>query len=199
MAVYETRAQYEAQRSRRVLGLSATVVLLALGVYFIVVYIREGSLAYGYAGSLPLAFAFLAFALSIFPLSIGIGRREHPVRIEMTPEVFRMVYSGGRKDERPWNRAPIDTAHDLRKATSRRKPPRGLEVIAWVPIVGVDPQVEAFRPQQLTLSAEAFDEARRRMATAGCTESSSPLREGKKGTLWRFAPPAATGGQIPKG
>ncbi len=199
MASYDTSVQYEMHRSRRRQGMAGTAILVALGVYFLIGYLREGALQYGIAGSLPLAISFFCFALSILPLSIGFGGREHPVRIEMTSEAFRMIYQDGRNDERKWAEAPIDTARDLRKATAGTKARPGLEVNAWVPVKGMDPQVDAFRPQQLTLSGQAFDEARRRMSAAGCETDSHPWREGRKGTMWKFSPPPRTEESAPKG
>jgi hypothetical protein len=191
MATYDTSVQHQLQSSRRRTGLIALAVMVTAGTYFLVVYLREGILAYGFSGSLPLAYALFFYAFSLIPLSMALGRRDHPVRVEMTAESLRFVYADGRGESRPWSTAPIDMAHDFRKTTARRKAPVGMEVEAWVPVKGMDAQVDAIRPQQLTLSGQAFDEACRRMEAAGCRATSSAWGHGRGGTIWRFEPPLA--------
>jgi hypothetical protein len=166
-------------------------------------YLREGAYAITTNGGFPLTIAFLLFALTLIPLVYAFGRRLHPRSVEVTQEKLILSFLGGKVDEFKWTDGPVDMALDTRTAPPGKRRPAGLEVTMWVPVAGRDPGSVAFRPQELQLSAQAFEEIRHRMEEGGYSaiEDTSKwevpegvrrrraISQKSRGTVWRFERP----------
>ena len=169
-------------------------------------YIMEGKYEDTVSGGFPLAVSLFFFAITLVPLTYAFGRRLHPASVEVTSDKLVLAFPNG-IDEYKWADGPVDMALDTRTAAPRRRLPAGLEVVMWIPVSGRDPNTAAFRPQELQLSAQAFEEIRGKMEEAGysAVESAStwevpekvPRRKSiaqkSRGTVWRFEKTAEKG------
>jgi hypothetical protein len=200
MTTYNTTSQWESSRSRRRIGFAGCIVTLAAGAYMLLVYLNEGAYVYTSSGGFSLTIALFFFVITLVPLTYAYGRRLHPRSVDVTSEKLLLNFPEGRVDEYKWADGPVDMAVDSRTAPPGKRRPAGLEVTVWIPVGGRDPGSAAFRPQELQLSGQAFDEIRRRMEEAGYSAVESvnkwdipenvprrkALTQKSRGTIWRF-------------
>ena len=187
MTRYDTSAQRDAARTRRLWGLVGTVVLLVLAVWYLRIFVAYGANTYYTAASFSLALAIFLLVLTIVPLSLVIGNRPHPSAVEVMASGLTLSYPEGREDRRSWDTGPLDTALDTRDAPPGRRRPHGTEVTVWVNMPGREEHTNAVRPVMMVLSGEAFDEVRRYVLSAGYEERVDAVR--RAGTYYRYEKP----------
>ena len=197
MTRYETRAQYLASRERRWGGTVGGLLLLGLAGYFVAEYAYLVDTSDHPVTTFYLVLALLAGFLSLVPFSIGFLRRMHPTSVEVRPDGLVLQYPKDQEKKLPWASPPVDYAWDTRPAAVSERRPPGLEVQLWVTLPGRYPESTPFRPQELFLSGQAFDEIQGQMRRAGYRPVSQPYRKGRPGTLVQFVPPGKEAAQPP--
>ena len=186
MTRYDTQAQYQAGRERRWIGIGVGIAMLVLAAYLIVDWVYIDLYGSYPETTFELTLAILVIFLSLVPFSAAFIRRPHPVSLEVRRSGLLLNFQDGKSVELGWSSPPIDYAQDLREVRGRHARPPGLEVVLWVTLPGPYPESTPFRPQELFLSAAAFDEVAGWMKGAGYSLDLQAWRKRRPGKLVQF-------------
>ncbi len=196
MTRYDTSAQARLRQSSRRLNLVFAGVLFAIGTWLIASYITLYLSLFPPTTTFELLLGVLVYCFASIPLSQALIRRPHPETVDVREEGIILRFRKGGPIRIAWEDRPVSMAYDERgvKGSLPRHPRiEGMEVQVYLPRPGREPGTETFRPMELDLSGEAFDEIEREMKRAGFRPRRRTWSRRRPGEMVEFLRPGDPG------
>ncbi|MDE1821669.1 MAG: hypothetical protein KGJ23_11785 [Euryarchaeota archaeon] len=186
MTRYDTTAQARLRASSRRLNLVLAGVLLGVATWLLVGYILQSLSPYPPYTTFQVLLAILVYCIAAVPLSQAFLRRPHPESVETRDDALVLRFRKGEPIRIAWEDRPVSMAYDDRELRGGRGRSPGMEVVVYVPLPGREEGTETFRPMELDLSAQAFDDVKKRMKGAGFKVRSRPWGRRRPGKMVEF-------------
>lgn len=186
MTLYDTQAQARLRLGSRRMNLVLAGALFAVATYLLSSYIYLSFTPYPPLNAFEMVLAILVYCLAAIPLSQAFIRRPHPETVEVREEGLYLRFAKRDPIRIAWEERPVSMAYDERELKGFRRRPEGMEVAVYVPLPGRDAGSPAFRPMELEVSGQAFDEMKQRMRQAGFRTLSQRWSRRRPGLMVEF-------------
>ncbi len=189
MTRYDTAAQARLRTGSRRLNLVLAAILIAGATYLLASYIVLSLSPYPPLNAFELVLAILVYCLAAIPLSQAFIRRPHPESVEVREEGLFLRFAKRPPVRIAWEDRPVTLAYDDRELRGIHRRPEGMEVAVYIPLPGRDQGSPAFRPMEIEVSGDAFDEIAKRMKQAGFRTFSERWSRRRPGQMVEFLTP----------